>query len=73
MTFGLLNRIIEENNIPEGVTLMSDSGWECDATEMDGVYYNSESNIIVFTRYASKYDSYQKDNKWKMIYSNDSK
>ena len=73
MTFGLLNRIIEENNIPENVTLMSDSGWECDATEMDGVYYNSESNIIVFTQYASKFDSYQKDNKWKMIYSNDSK
>lgn len=70
MTFGLLNKIIEENNIPDDVTLMSDSGWECDATEMDGIYYNSESNIIVFTQYASEFDSYQKDNKWKMLYSN---
>lgn len=73
MTFGLLNRIIEENNIPEDVTLMSDSGWECDATDMDGIYYNSESNIIVFTQYASEYNSYHKDSEWKMIYSYDIK
>ena len=73
MTFQELNKLVKDNNIPYDVKLLSDSGWECDATDMDGVYYNSESNIIVFTQYASKFDCYQKDNKWKMIYSNDSK
>ena len=50
MTFAELNKIIEENNIPHDVKLMSDSGWECDATDMDGVYYNKEKNEIVFTQ-----------------------
>ena len=50
MTFAELNKIIEENNIPHDVKLMSDSGWECGATDMDGVYYNREKNEIVFTQ-----------------------
>ena len=50
MTFAELNKIIEENNIPHDVKLMSDSGWECSATDMDGVYYNREKNEIVFTQ-----------------------
>lgn len=40
MTFDILQKIIKENNIPSNVHLTSDSGWECDATEMNGVYYN---------------------------------
>lgn len=35
MTMGLLCRINEENNRPRDVRFMSDSGWECDPTEMD--------------------------------------
>lgn len=50
MTFAELNKIIEDNNIPHDVKLMSDSGWECSATDMDGVYYNREKNEIVFTQ-----------------------
>lgn len=46
----LLERIIKENNIPKDVHFMSDSGWECDPTEMDGVFYNRQSNTIVFTQ-----------------------
>lgn len=38
MTFDILQKIIKENNIPSNVHLTSDSGWECDATEMNGVY-----------------------------------
>ena len=56
MTFAELNKIIEENNIPHDVKLMSDSGWECSATDMDGVYYNREKNEIVFTQHTMMCD-----------------
>ena len=38
MTFKELQSLIEKYNIPEDVHLTSDSGWECDATEMNGVF-----------------------------------
>lgn len=56
MTFEQLTNIIKKHKIPKNVHLMSDSGWECDATEMDGVYYNKERNLIVFTQDNDGYD-----------------
>lgn len=50
MTFEKLSKLIEENNIPKNVHLQSDSGWECAETEMDGVWYNSETNTMIFTQ-----------------------
>ena len=50
MTFGQLYNIIVDNNIPDEVHLMSDSGWECGATEMNGVYYDKFKKLIVFTQ-----------------------
>lgn len=50
MTFELLQKIIKDNNIPEDVVLRSNSGWECNATEMDGVWYHREDNVIHFTQ-----------------------
>lgn len=50
MTMELLEQILKDNNIPKDVHLMSDSGWECDPTEMDGIFYNRQSNTIVFTQ-----------------------
>jgi len=50
MTFEKLKELIEKYNIPSNVKLLSDSGWECDATEMDGVFYNEEENHIIFTQ-----------------------
>lgn len=67
MTFSQLNKLIETNHIPSNVTLMSDSGWECDATHMDGVYYNEEDNVIVFTQHIHSSDFYFKDKKWKIL------
>lgn len=58
MTFAELNKIIEENNIPHDVKLMSDSGWECGASDMDGVYYNREKNEIMFTQKTQKVDEW---------------
>ena len=69
MTFGLLHEIIKQNNIPEDVKLMSDSGWECNATEMDGVYYNREENVIVFTQDAYPESIYARNpKKWGLLY-----
>ena len=64
MTYSELAKLLSENNIPVDVHLMSDSGWECDATEMDGVYYNKGENTIVFTQGFGEYDDYW--NAWKL-------
>lgn len=56
MTYRELTDIITKNNIPENVRLMSDSGWECSATDMNGVYYDETTNTIIFTQNISKYD-----------------
>lgn len=50
MTFKELENLITTNAIPEDVKLLSDSGWECSETEMDGIWYNRELNTIVFTQ-----------------------
>lgn len=50
MTYKELKEIIEKNNISEDVHFMSNSGWECCATEMDGVYYSPSANEIHFTQ-----------------------
>lgn len=67
MIFAQLNKLIETYHIPSDVTLMSDSGWECDATHMDGVYYNEEDNVIVFTQYIHSTDHYFDNAKWKVL------
>ena len=58
MEMNTLLKLINKHNIPDDVLLRSDSGWECDATDMDGVYYNRKLNVIVFTQYFSENDSY---------------
>ena len=50
MTLELLNKIYEENNIPKDALLMSDSGWECWASDMDGVFYSKEHNTVFITQ-----------------------
>lgn len=58
MTFDQLSKIIKQNHISKNVTLLSDSGWECDATDMNGVYYNKDENVIVFTQSCVDYEKY---------------
>lgn len=50
MKLNELLKLLEKHNIPDDVTLMSNSGWECGATDMDGVYYNRPFNTLVFTQ-----------------------
>lgn len=65
MTIENLNKIIQKYNIPSNVILMSDSGWECSKTDMDGVYYNKKENIIVFTQHFNYNETYYvEENGW---------
>ena len=73
MTMEILERILKDNNIPKDVHFMSDSGWECDPTEMDGVFYNKLSNTIVFTQGGRHADwKYEKSEEWERLYDEDS-
>lgn len=58
MTIGELKGLIQQHKIPDETIMLSDSGWECCETDMDGVYYNAEKKIIVFTQHCSVYEKY---------------
>lgn len=69
MTYKKLKEILTRNNIPEDVTLMSDSGWECDATDMDLIYYNEKLNVVVFRQkiYSGYEREYTEEKGWKAL------
>lgn len=58
MTAGELFNIFKQYNIPNDAKLMSDSGWEAWATDMDGIYYNKKSKMVIFTQEISDCDTY---------------
>lgn len=70
MTYGILKKIFEENHIPENAVLMSDSGWELCATNMDGIFYNKKENCVVFTQ-STIFDDKEEYmmEPWKQLYS----
>ena len=68
MTYELLTRIIEENNIPKNVKMMSDSGWECCETDMDGIFYNKQENKMIFTQEGDTYGRWHNRKCWTCIY-----
>ncbi len=77
MTMELLERIIEENNIPKDVHFMmdngytGDSGWESNPTEMQGIFYNRQNNTIVFTESGISEWEYGESDEWEMLYDPD--
>lgn len=64
MTVENLFNIIKKYDIPNNAILVSNSGWECSETDMDGVYYNRIGNTVVFTQEFSKYDKYYNSPEW---------
>ena len=50
MTLYDILHIVESNNLPTDTRVVSDSGWECSATDCDGVYYSEEKGCIVLTQ-----------------------
>lgn len=74
MTVGKFTQIIKENNIPEDAVMLSDSGWECSSTDMDGVYYSKETNELVFTQRGDKYErEYYNKSPWQLLHSKEDK
>lgn len=69
MTIGEFKKIIKKFDIPEDVTLLSDSGWECSETDMDGVWYNKEEKQIIFTQVGDEYDRYFDKSEWVLLHS----
>ena len=68
MTLEKLIYTLSEHNIPLDARLMSDSGWEGDETDMDGIYYNKKLNVIVFRQDISEYETkYTKENGWEVL------
>lgn len=39
--------LFEANQIPEDTGIMSYTGWECDATVVNGVVWNPEAGIVI--------------------------
>lgn len=66
MTYKMLKKILEDNHIPEDAVLTSDSGWECGATDIGGVCYNPDTNVVVFTQESRR--DYNNAH-WKLLYS----
>lgn len=68
MTFDLLQKILKYYNIPENVKMKSDSGWEANPIDMDGIWYNFQQNTIVFTRHGDVRDNYGHIDGWRCLY-----
>ena len=45
---GTLISIFINNQIDNDAVIMTDSGWECDETEVNMVYYNAKTNVVIF-------------------------
>ena len=50
MTYKKLKEIIERNGVPEDVHLMSNSGWECSATEMEFIGTRRLTKFTLYRR-----------------------
>ena len=68
MIFSILNKVVSNNDIPEDAELRSDSGWEYSDTEINMIYYNSKTNVLMLTRKYSNYETYDDSEDWKLLY-----
>jgi len=44
----LLNKLVDANKIAKNVRLMSDSGWECGASDIDGPSYLNANEKMLY-------------------------
>ena len=72
MTIKDFYKIVQDNNIPDDVTMESDSGWQCCESDMDGVYYNEEEKRIIFTQNGDLFESHWYGQEgWKLLHSSE--
>ena len=70
MTLAELNRICNDNQIADDVLLLSDSGWECYETQMNGAWYSNIDHAIVFVQDPDR-EKYEVDDlKWHKLSPN---
>ena len=50
MKINELLSLLNKHKIPLNADIQNDSGWECDATDVGGVYYNEVTNTVVLTQ-----------------------
>lgn len=67
MKLSKLLSLLNKHNIPLNADIQSDSGWECDATDVDGVYYNQVTNTIVLTQDIDVGDAYYGAKNWIVV------
>lgn len=60
MKLNELLSLLNKHNIPLDADVQSDSGWECSATDVGGIYYNKVTNTVVLTQEVNSTDSYYK-------------
>ena len=53
MTLEKMKEIMDRNGVPGNARLMSNSGWELGATDMNGILWNPEENVIHFVQTAA--------------------
>lgn len=68
MIFSILNKVVSNNGIPEDAELRSDSGQECSDTEIDMIYYNSKTNVLMLTRKYGNHETYDYSEDWELLY-----
>lgn len=72
MTIGKVLEVMNAYIIPLNVHIMSDSGWECNETEMNGIWYNRKTNTMIFTQDGGEWDSYAEEKDWVCVYGESS-
>lgn len=50
MTLQELEKLCKKNNIPKNAELICDSGWECEGTQVEDVFYDSTNNLLILTQ-----------------------
>lgn len=68
ITVGSLIGITVTCGVPSDAAIMTDSGWECDATEVNLVYYNAKTKVLMLTREYGNYEQYADSDDWKLLW-----
>jgi len=50
MTLELLKVAFEVAKVDKNAKIFSDSGWECDPTNVGGAFYSQNANIVILTQ-----------------------
>ena len=65
---GTLIGVFINNQIDNNAVIMTDSGWEYDETEVNMVYYNAKTNVVMLTRKYGNYETYEYSDDWKLLW-----